>query len=135
MARPKKDFTVKPVREQSVLVKMDLPPKPKLTIAQVLEIASDARSVLEGVRQIMLEPFPRKQSPEFTVNQVAELCGMSRVEFRSAEVSIGSTRGSVHEGDATKSYTLEETIDLVQQIGGVSSRPAGQPGSGQPVPC
>lgn len=128
MARPKKDFTVKPKREQHVLVKTDLPPKPKLNIEQVTQIASDAQTVLESVRKIMLEPFPRKSPPEFTVTQVADLCGMTKSELRSAEVSISSDRGKVKDGEFVKTYTLEETITLVKLVSGISQRPESKAG-------
>jgi len=117
MARPKKNFSLKNIHEQSGLAKSVLEPRPKISITQVTNIAADAKAVLEAVRQVMLEPFPRKLPPELTVNQVADLCEMTKSEFRSAEISIDSTRGTIKEGDNFKSYTLEETIELIGLIG------------------
>jgi chromosome partitioning protein len=117
MVRPKKDFSTKNVQEPNSIAKSVLAPRPKLSITQVTNIASDARAVLEAVRQVMLEPFPRKLPPDFTTIQVADLCEMTKSEFRSAEISIESTRGIVKQGDNYKSYTLEETIELIRLIG------------------
>jgi len=72
MVRPKKDFSTKNVQEPNSIAKSVLAPRPKLSITQVTNIASDARAVLEAVRQVMLEPFPRKLPPDFTTIQVAD---------------------------------------------------------------
>ncbi|SJM91004.1 ParA family protein [Crenothrix polyspora] len=117
MARPKKDFSPKKEQEQKSIVKAILEPRPKISITQVTNIAADAKAVLEAVRQVMLEPFPRKLPPEFTTNQVADLCEMTKSEFKSAEISIESTRGKVKSSDNYKSYTLKETIELIKLIG------------------
>ena len=123
MARPKKVFSTKLTQESNSIVKSILEPRPKLSISQITDIASDAKGVLEAVRQVMLEPFPRKLPPEFTTNQVADLCEMTKSEFRSAEISIESTRGTIKEGDNFKSYTLLETIDLINLIGNLPPLP------------
>lgn len=128
MVRPKKNYSSKNVQEPSNIVKSVLDPRPKLSINQVTNIASDARAVLEAVRQVMLEPFPRKLPPEFTTVQVADLCEMSKSEFRSAEISIESIRGEVKHGDNYKSYTLKETIELISLIGKLPPLPSNKQG-------
>lgn len=128
MARPKKDFATKTEKETSALVKMEFAPKPRVNIAQVSEIAADAKAVLESVRQIMLEPLPRKLPPEFSTFQVSELCGMTRSEFRSAEVSLDSERGKVPVDGAHKVYSLQETIELIQLTKAGVKRPEGKLG-------
>jgi len=116
MVNIKKENTLN-IQEPNSLTKSILEPRPKLTVAQVTDIASDARIVLDAVRQIMLEPFPRKIAPSFTAAQVADLCEMTKSELRSAEISIESSRGTINEGTNFKLYTLEETIDLINIIG------------------
>jgi chromosome partitioning protein len=110
-------------QESNTIVKAVLQPRPKISINQVSNIAADARAVLEAVRQVMLEPFPRKLPPEFTANQVADLCDMTRSEFKSAEIKIKSTRGKIKEGDNFTSYTLEETIELITLVAKLPTLP------------
>lgn len=110
-------------QESNTIVKTVLQPRPKISINQVSNIAADARAVLEAVRQVMLEPFPRKLPPEFTANQVADLCDMTRSEFKSAEIKIKSTRGKIKEGDNFTSYTLEETIELITLVAKLPTLP------------
>ena len=128
MARPKSDFSLKKAHKSNFLVNSELPPKPKLSISQISNIAADAKTVLESVRQIMLEPFPRKIPPVFNVNQLVDLFHMTKNELRSAEISIKSERGHVKDGSKIKTYSLQETIELAQLIGGFHKKPEGKAG-------
>ena len=116
MVRSNKKTPQKQTQETNSIAKTVLQPRPKISINQVSNIAADARAVLEAVRQVMLEPFPRKLPPEFIANQVADLCDLTRSEFKSAEIKIKSTRGKIKEGDNFTSYTLEETIELINLV-------------------
>ena len=77
------------------MIKQDLPPPPPLNLADLMALAESSATVLESVRSAMLEPYPRKIPPEFSVTQMAGLCDMDKVTFKNAEVSIKSTRGRI----------------------------------------
>ncbi len=118
----------KNLQENSSIAKTILQPRPKISINQVSNIAADARAVLEAVRQVMLEPYPRKIPPEFIANQVADLCDMTRSEFKSAEIKIKSTRGNIKDGDNFTSYTLKETIELISLVAKLPTLPSKKQG-------
>ena len=68
---------------QKSQVKKNLPPPPRSKIQDLVNLAESSANQLEAVREAMLEPYPRKQAPEFTTAQVAALCGVDRVEMKN----------------------------------------------------
>ena len=101
---------------------------PRITIQQLEKMAADSADVLEQVRDKMLEPFPRKQAPCFSIPQVATLCDVDRVQFknltRKHNLPIGEYRG----GEKSRTYTLAEAIECVRAIGRRAARPPNKPG-------
>ena len=101
---------------------------PRITIQQLEKMAADSADVLEQVRDKMLEPFPRKQAPCFSIPQVATLCDVDRVQFknltRKHNLPIGEYRG----GEKSRTYTLAEAIECVRAVGRRAARPADKPG-------
>ncbi len=110
------------------MINQDLPPPPALSLEDLMSLAESSASVLESVRAAMLEPYPRKTPPDFSVTQTASLCGMDKVEFKNAEVSIKSARGRVKEGSNQKFYQLSEAQELIRLIGKPIVRPEGKKG-------
>ena len=101
---------------------------PKVSIEELAKMAADSADVLEQVRDAMLEPFPRKQAPHFTVPQVATLCAVDRVQFKHLAKKHQLPDGSLRNNEKTRTYTLEEAILCVKTLGKRASRPAGKPG-------
>lgn len=110
------------------MIKQDLPPLPAIDIKDLMGLAESSATVLESVRAAMLEPYPRKVAPEFTVTQMAALCGMDKIEFKNAEVSIKSTRGRIKEGSNQKYYPLSEAQELICLVGKPIVRPKNKKG-------
>lgn len=110
------------------MIKQDLPPPPPLNMNDLMALAESSATVLESVRTAMLEPYPRKTPPEFTVTQMANLCGMDKVDFKNAEVSIKSARGRIKEGGNQKFYPLNEAQELIRLVGKPVVRPEGKKG-------
>ena len=100
-----------------------LPPMPYTSIDDVLKMATNAESVLNQVREALLSP-DLKKPPEFTAFQVAGICGIDRTKLKNAEIALKSQRGRIKEGQTQKSYSLEETIELVKALGMYPTRPA-----------
>lgn len=111
---------------QKSQVKKNLPPPPRSTIEDLIKISKSSANQLEAVREAMLEPYPRKQAPEFTTAQVAALCGIDRVEMKNKLRGLKALKGRMVEGANNKSYTLKETIEIVQEDGQPVVRPKGK---------
>jgi chromosome partitioning protein len=111
---------------QKSLIKKNLPPPPRSTIADLVSLATSSANQLEAVREAMLEPYPRKQAPEFTATQVAALCGMDRVALKNVQRGAKVARGKVTEGSSQKTYTLKEAIEIIQEVGQPVIRPKGK---------
>jgi len=102
-----------------------LPPMPHTSIDDLVQMAINAETVLNQVREALLSPNLKKP-PEFTAFQVAGICGIDRTKLKNAEISINSTRGHLKEGQSQKTYSLEETIELVKVLGMYPKRPVGK---------
>ncbi len=59
----------------------------------LLELAATADQMLQGVRESMLKPHPRKHAPDFSTTQLATLCGLDR-----SRLSYLSTKGELPAG-------------------------------------
>lgn len=103
----------------------ELPARPATELDDLIEMAANASGVLEGLRDAMLDPYPRKQAPEFTSHQVATLCGFDRTALKNKEATTKTVRGRIKEGSNQKIYTLEETINSVKDFSGEFFRPNG----------
>lgn len=101
---------------------------PRVSIQELAKMAADSADVLEQVRDKMLEPFPRKQSPHFSIPQVAALCDVDRIQFKNLTKKHDLPIGEFRNDDKSRSYTLEEAIHCVQAVGKRPSRPADKPG-------
>lgn len=101
---------------------------PAITIGELTKMAADASDVLEQVRDALLEPFPRKQSPHFSIPQVAALCNVDRTQFKSLVKKHGLPEGALLGQEKSKTYTMAEAIHCVRTIAKHPSRPKGKPG-------
>ncbi len=106
----------------------DLILSPPVSIDELAKMAADSADVLEQVRDKMLEPFPRKQAPSFSIPQVAALCGVDRVQFKHLARKHDLPIGDYRTGEKSRSYSLEEAIGCVRVLGKRPTRPAGKPG-------
>ena len=101
---------------------------PRITIQQLEKMAADSADVLEQVRDKMLEPFPRKQAPCFSIPQVATLCDVDRVQFKNLTKKHNLPTGEYRGDEKSRTYTLAEAIECVRAIGRRATRPANKPG-------
>jgi chromosome partitioning protein len=99
-----------------------LPPMPLTSINDLVQMAINAEAVLNQVRESLLSPHLKKV-PEFSAFQVAGICGIDRTKLKNAEIAIKSTRGHIKPGQTQRSYSLEETIELVKVLGIYPTRP------------
>jgi chromosome partitioning protein len=96
---------------------------PSVSITELTKMAADAADVLEQVRAVLLEPFPRKQAPLFTLPQVVALCNVDRSQFKSLAKKHKLPEGQIHGDGKSKTFTIQETIHCIQTIRNYASRP------------
>ena len=101
---------------------------PRITIQQLEKMAADSADVLEQVRDKMLEPFPRKQAPCFSIPQVAALCDVDRVQFKNLTKKHNLPTGEYRGDEKSRTYTLAEAIECVRAIGRRATRPGNKLG-------
>lgn len=94
------------------LKRVDKPVSP----SDLLSIANAAAATFAHVRDSMLEPFPRKQAPEFSTTALSALCGIdkSRVNYlvQKGELPPGRLQGV---GKA-RIFTLAETQQWIRAV-------------------
>jgi chromosome partitioning protein len=116
----------KPLNRQNIQA-IQLPPTDLTSVDSLVQMAVEAEAVLEKVREMMVDRIsPKKIPPEFSAYQVSQICGIDRPKLKSLEAEIGSERGHFKEGQSQKTYTLKETIELVQVLGAYPAKPVGK---------
>ena len=78
-----------------------------ISIDELAKMAADAADVLEQVRDKMLEPFPRKQAPCFSIPQVASLCSVDRIQFKNLTKKHDLPLGEFRNGEKSRTYFYE----------------------------
>jgi chromosome partitioning protein len=101
---------------------MDMPVK-RVTMEALDTLANTAASVLSQVRNIMIEPHPRKVAPTFTSPAIAELCRIDKSQVKYLTQKHNLPAGRKIEGSKAKEYSLEDAITWVKAIGNSPSRP------------
>jgi chromosome partitioning protein len=114
----------------SSLLATNLPPALDFAASMdtLADVSERAASVLNQIRDRMLEPYPRKRPPTFTSAQVANLCGLEKLKLQYL-----TTKGDLPSGTSTgngksKVFTLEETLRYVRAVRYRPARPDGAPG-------
>ena len=110
------------------MISRDLILSPRVSIEELAKMAADSADVLEQVREAMLEPFPRKQAPYFSIPQLAALCDVDRIQFKNLTKKYDLPKGEFRNGEKSRTFTLEESIFCVQTVGKRASRPKDKPG-------
>lgn len=91
-----------------------MPLAPTYGLSTIKQLGEDAQAVLESTRSAMLAPTSDKVPPEFTAQQVTELCQVERSTItrlsKAGKIPAGRTEGN------RIVYTLEETIKTVQHV-------------------
>lgn len=97
----------------------------RFSLDDLVTLSDSANQLLDGLRNKMLEPHPRKRSPRYTGAQVAELCGIE-----ASQVPYLAKRGDLPEGHVEsrgkrRYFTLEETRAWVSKLSKIPKRPEG----------
>ncbi len=100
----------------------------KVGPAQLIELAGISDDMLALVRESMLRPHPRKNPPEYTTTQLAQLCGIDRARINYL-VGKGELPEGVPQGAGRgRVFTLAETRQWVAAESKIKKRPKSKRG-------
>lgn len=93
---------------------------------EALEMLSEsANTLLDGLRNKMLEPHPRKKAPTFTGAQVSALCGIEATQVPYLAKRGDLPPGSHHGNGKRRSFSLVEAREWVRLLSKIPKRPEG----------
>jgi chromosome partitioning protein len=103
-------------------------PSPVST-ADLTEVAGRASDILTGLRDTILEPYPRKQQPNLNIARIAEICGIDqgRVSYRVNEGKQSDTPAGEFRGKS-RLFKFGDARTLIRSMGGFPQRPQGLEG-------
>lgn len=100
----------------------------EVTLADLDQVANDARDVLAQVHVMMAKPNPMKKAPTFTAPYIAELCKLDRTQIRYLADKHNLPYGKKIPGSKAHEYSLEDTILWAKTVGKFPVRPEGKLG-------
>lgn len=105
---------------------MDLDLRPlQVTGDELTALADRSGRMLQKIRDSMLQPFPRKQSPVFSSGKVQDICGIDKTRMNYL-LTKDFPQGQQAAKGRQRNFTLEETIKWVRGTSAKSKqRPAG----------
>ena len=97
----------------------------RFTLSDLESLSKSSNAVLDGLRNKMLEPHPRKKAPAYTGAQLATLCGIeaSQVPYLAKRGDLPS--GSHPGNGKRRSFTLAETREWISRLSKIPKRPKG----------
>lgn len=110
------------------MLKNELPSikKDKVTVKDIQRMSVGANSILAQIREGILEPLPRKQSPEYTLAEIADFCKMNKNEARKLAVAHNLSSGTMR--GKSKIFSLKEFQSYVKASGAYPQRKKGAKG-------
>ncbi|MDQ1835488.1 ParA family protein [Massilia scottii] len=103
-------------------------PANKVSMAQLVSLATTAADVLEQLRLKFAKPHPLKVAPRFATTYVAELCKLDKKQMRYLIDRHNLPPGTKVEGSKAKEFSLLETIQWARALGDFPTRPEGKSG-------
>jgi chromosome partitioning protein len=111
-------------------LELDLPPvsEVKVTGKDLIRLASRSGAMLQKIRDSMLQPHPRKQSPIFPSNKLQALLGIDKTKMQSLLRSGKLPGGSQDAPGRMRHFSLSETMKWVNAVRKPIARPNGVKG-------
>lgn len=97
----------------------------RFSIADLEKLSESASTLLDSLRNKMLEPHPRKRSPVFTGAQVAALCRIEATQVPYLASRGDLPPGSVEGRGKRRQFSLSETREWVEKLSKRPRRPEG----------
>jgi chromosome partitioning protein len=106
-----------------------LPPvRSRINIQGLANIAERAQVTLSNLRDDLLEPWPRKMSPEVTSSRLAKLCQIDRTQlnYLCTRGDKGTyPTGTLSGTKRSRLFTLVEAQEFIRAVGPYKRRPPG----------
>ena len=97
----------------------------KISLEDISDQAERAEGMMVAIREAMLSPTSGKVPPEFTLSQLAQLCGVAKGSLNHRMRKANLPPGRLNEQGSRREFTLEESIQWIREIRKESLRPAG----------
>jgi chromosome partitioning protein len=102
-----------------------LPAAVTVTSDDLLALSERSARMLQKIRDSMLQPHPRKQSPIFPSNKVQYICGIDRTRMSGLLKQGKLPQGQQDAPNKMRKFTLAETIEWVKATRKPPIRPEG----------
>ena len=96
---------------------------PRQTIKDIVALSEYASQMLVEVRNVMLEPHPRKRAPRFTPQQLQRICGIDPQRYSYALRTTDLPKGTAPENSSKRTFSLEETRTWFKTEGNFEPNP------------
>jgi len=97
----------------------------RFSIEDLQALSSSAEALLDGLRNKMLEPHPRKNPPEYTGAQLARLCGIEATQVPYLAKRGDLPEGSVEGRGKRRFFTLQHARQWIAKLSKRPQRPKG----------
>lgn len=95
----------------------------RFSLADLENLSESANGLLDGLRNKMLEPHPRKKSPVYTGAQIAAFCGIEATQVPYL-AKRGDLPGGTHESNGKRrSFSLAEARSWVKRLSKIPQKP------------
>ncbi|TRZ56121.1 MAG: ParA family protein [Rhodocyclaceae bacterium] len=97
----------------------------RITIQQIGAFSDKLLLLMGDIREQMLAPRPRKKAPNFSIGQVAALCGTERqrINYLLAKEDSLLPKGALQGNGKSRLFSLSEAQEWVQAESGITLRP------------
>jgi chromosome partitioning protein len=120
------------IGEPAMVLKEPTRLRRRIDLAQLVAIADRAEAMLSQLRDDLVEPWPRKQSPMVSGSRLAKICKIDRMRLQylctrgnaNGEYPVGRVAGN----NRSREFTLAEAQLFVRRLGVYMARPEGLPG-------
>ncbi len=99
----------------------------RITIQEMSTFSDKLLILMNDIREQMLAPRPRKRAPEYTISQVASLCGVdrTRINYVLGKEDSALPKGSLQGSGKSRVFSLAEAQQWVRVESGIPIRPDG----------
>lgn len=120
--------SAKPTSKRANAAKSAPQPVPlkKISIMDIVEQGERVETVIANVRDRLLAPNNRKQSPTFSMSQVADLCGLEKSQLSYWMSKDILPAGKLNETGTRREFTLTEATNWVRYHREEYLRPEGK---------
>lgn len=96
-----------------------------ISLAQIADQAEAAEALMAAIRVAMLSPNEGKSSPEYSLSQLAQLCGVAKGSITHRMTRKDLPEGTLNAAGTRREFTLTESRQWIRELRKGSARPPG----------